>query len=65
MKEQLLALMEELQKDADTYDEQRKELQKSVGDTHLDIDIVNMNILLGVVSALNIVINKLDKILKE
>ena len=65
MKEQLLALMEELRRDVDTYDEQRKELQKTIGDTHLDIDIVNMNILLGVVSALNIVINKLDKILKE
>lgn len=65
MKEQLLALTEELRKDADHYDEQRKELQKTIGDTHLDIDIVNMNILLGVVSALNIVINKLDKILKE
>lgn len=65
MKEQLLALMEELRRDVDTYDEQRKELQRLIGDTHLDIDIVNMNILLGVVSALNIVINKLDKILKE
>lgn len=65
MEERLKQLMEELRKDADTYDEQRKELQKSVGDTHLDIDIVNMNILLGVVSALNIVISKLDKILKE
>lgn len=65
MEERLKALMEELRKDADTYDEQRKELQKVIGDTHLDIDIVNMNILLGVVSALNIVINKLDKILKE
>jgi hypothetical protein len=65
MEERLKQLMEELRRDVDTYDEQRKELQKSVGDTHLDIDIVNMNILLGVVSALNIVINKLDKILKE
>lgn len=65
MEERLKQLMEELRRDVDTYDEQRKELQKIVGDTHLDIDIVNMNILLGVVSALNIVINKLDKILKE
>ena len=65
MEERLKQLMEELKRDVDTYDEQRKELQKVVGDTHLDIDIVNMNILLGVVSALNIVINKLDKILKE
>lgn len=65
MEERLKQLMEELRRDVDTYDEQRKELQKSVGDTHLDINIVNMNILLGVVSALNIVINKLDKILKE
>lgn len=65
MEERLKQLMEELRRDVDTYDEQRKELQKVVGDTHLDIDIVNMNILLGVVSALNIVINKLDKILKE
>lgn len=65
MEERLKQLMEELRKDVDTYDEQRKELQRLVGDTHLDIDIVNMNILLGVVSALNIVINKLDKILKE
>ena len=65
MEKRLKQLMEELRRDVDTYDEQRKELQKVVGDTHLDIDIVNMNILLGVVSALNIVINKLDKILKE
>lgn len=65
MKERLKQLMEELERDIDTYDEQRKELQRSIGDTHLDIDIVNMNILLGVVSALNVVINKLDKILKE
>lgn len=65
MKERLKQLMEELERDVDTYDEQRKELQRSIGDTHLDIDIVNMNILLGVVSALNVVINKLDQILKE
>lgn len=65
MKERLKQLMEELKRDVDTYDEQRKELQRVIGDTHLDIDIVNMNILLGVVSALNVVINKLDKILKE